>query len=177
MARIDSRTSKKNWHGRIWVYHPHPFHSQRAGSREQGHVFRKCDDQEIDRDLHFGERDPSKLYQVDLAFLCSTFASTFGQFPVQGLISGDDCQSITRQGVTAGAVYAEVGVVTTHMNGDGSFSVVIGPVTAGTCDVEFRALDGAGCALTGGADNGPDCDADLQSPGPTFRDTTTITNP
>jgi len=120
---------------------------------------------------------PSKLYQVDLAFFCSTFPSTFGQFPVQGFSSGNTCQTDTRQGVTASAVYAEVGVVTTDINGDGSFAVVIGPVAAGTYDVEFRALDGAGCALTGGAGNGSDCDADFQSPGPTFGDTTTITIP
>jgi len=120
---------------------------------------------------------PSKLYQVDLAFFCSTFASTFGQFPVQGFSGGSNCQTITRQGVTASAVYAEVGVVTTDMNGNGSFSVVIGPVTAGTYDVEFRALDGAGCGLTGGAGNGSDCDADFESPGPTFGDTTAITIP
>ena len=120
---------------------------------------------------------PSKLYQVDLAFFCSTFASTFGQFPVQGFSGGNTCQTITRQGVTASAVYTEVGVVTTDMNGNGTFAVVIGPVAAGTYDVEFRALDGAGCALTGGAGNGPDCDADFQSPGPTFGDATTITIP
>ena len=119
---------------------------------------------------------PGKLYQVDLAFFCSTFASSFGQFPVQGFTGGDNCQTITRQGVTASAVYAEVGVVTTDINGNGSFAVVIGPVTPGTYDVEFRALDGAGCALTGGAGNGSDCDADFQSPGP-FGTTTTITIP
>jgi hypothetical protein len=119
---------------------------------------------------------PSKLYQVDLAFFCSTFPSTFGQFPVQGFSGGDTCQTITRQGVTASAVYAEVGVVTTDMKGNGTFTVSIGPVAAGTYDVEFRALDGAGCALTGGAGNGSDCADDFQSPGP-FGTTTTITIP
>jgi hypothetical protein len=120
---------------------------------------------------------PGKLYQVDLAIFCSTFPSTFGQFPVQALEAGNNCQSITRQGVTASAVYVEVGVVTTDIDGDGSIAVVVGPVAAGICDVEFRALDGAGCDLTGGAGNGSDCDADFQSPGPTFGDTTTITIP
>jgi len=120
---------------------------------------------------------PSKLYQVDLAFFCSTFASTFGQFPVQGFTSGDNCQTVTRQGITASAVYAEVGVVTTDMNGNGVFAVSIGPIASGTYNVEFRALDGAGCALTGGAGNGSDCAVDFQSPGPTFGDTTTITIP
>ena len=119
---------------------------------------------------------PSKLYQVDLAFFCSTFASTFGQFPVQGFTSGNTCQTITRQGVTASAVYAEVGVVTTDINGNGTFAVVVGPVAGGTYDVEFRALDGAGCNLTGGAGNGSDCAVDFQSPGP-FGTTTTVTIP
>ncbi len=119
---------------------------------------------------------PSKLYQVDLAFFCSTFASSFGQFPVQGLANGNECQALTRQGVTASNAYVELGVVTTDINGNGTFAVVVGPVAAGTYDVEFRALDGAGCNLTGGAGNGSDCDADFQSPGP-FGTTTTITIP
>lgn len=119
---------------------------------------------------------PSKLYQVDLAFFCNTFASSFGQFPVQALVNGNECQTLTRQGVTASAVYAEVGVVTTDINGNGTFAVAIGPVAAGTYDVEFRALDGAGCNLTGGAGNGSDCAADFQSPGP-FGTSTTITIP
>jgi hypothetical protein len=119
---------------------------------------------------------PSKLYQVDLAFFCSTFASTFGQFPVQGLVNGNECQSLTRQGVTASNAYVELGVVTTDINGNGTFAVVVGPVAAGTYDVEFRAIDGAGCNLTGGAGNGSDCDADFQSPGP-FGTIATITIP
>jgi hypothetical protein len=119
---------------------------------------------------------PGKLYQVDLAFFCSTFANTFGQFPVQGL-NGNACQTIMRQNVTASAAYAELGVVTTDLNGNGVFAVSIGPIAAGTYKVEFRALDGAGCDLTGGAGgNGSDCDADFQSPGP-FGTTTTIVIP
>ena len=119
---------------------------------------------------------PGKLYQVDLAFFCSTFASTFGQFPVQGLVNGNDCPTITRQNVTASAAYSEVGVVTTDLNGNGVFAVSIGPIAAGTYKVEFRALDGAGCNLIGGAGNGSDCDSDFQSPGP-FGTTTAITIP
>jgi hypothetical protein len=120
---------------------------------------------------------PSKLYQVDLSIFCSTFPSTFGQFPVQGLGAGNTCQTATRQGVTASAAYVEVGVVTTDLHGNGSFAVMVGPVPSGTYDVEFRALDGAGCGLTGGAGNGSDCAADFQSPGPKFGDTTAITVP
>ena len=119
---------------------------------------------------------PSKLYQVDLAFFCNTFASTFGQFPVQGLENGNQCQSLTRQGVTASNAYVEVGVVTTDINGNGVFAVAVGPVASGTYSVEFRALDGAGCHFTGGAGDGSDCSVDFQSPGP-FGTTTTITIP
>lgn len=118
---------------------------------------------------------PSKLYQVAITFFCSTFPATFGQFPNEG--GAGDCTSSTRQGVTATTTAVEVGVATTDINGDGSFSVVIGPVASGTYDIEFIARDGAGCSLTGGAGNGSDCAADFQSPGPTFGDTATITVP
>ncbi|MFI5114389.1 MAG: hypothetical protein ACHP7J_04515 [Terriglobales bacterium] len=121
---------------------------------------------------------PSKLYQVDLTIFCNTFPTTFGQFPVDGLNPDGTCPTNTRQGVTASEGFVEVGVVTTDMHGNGSFKVVVGPVPSGTYNVEFRALNGAGCGLIGG---GP-CDqdhssADFQSPGPIFGDTTTITVP
>ncbi len=115
---------------------------------------------------------PSKLYEVGVAIFCTTFPSTFGQFPVYG----DNCPVITRQGVTANAAYLEVGVVTTDRFGNGSFSVVIGPAPSGTYKVEFFAQDGAGCNLIGGAGNGSDCAVDFQSPGP-FGTATTITIP
>ncbi|MGB9196238.1 MAG: hypothetical protein WCB53_04850 [Terriglobales bacterium] len=124
---------------------------------------------------------PRKLYQVDMAFFCTTFANTFGQFPVGGLGSGNTCQSLTRQGVTASAAYVELCVVATDINGNGSCKVVVSPVAAGTYAVEFRALDGAGSGgLSGGAGNdgfgGNDENADFQSPGP-FGTTTSITIP
>jgi hypothetical protein len=115
---------------------------------------------------------PGKLYEVGVAIFCTTFPSTFGQFPVYG----DNCPAITRQGVTANAAYLEVGVVTTDRFGNGSFSVVIGPAPSGTYKVEFFAQDGAGCNLIGGAGNGSDCAVDFQSPGP-FGTGTTITIP
>jgi hypothetical protein len=90
---------------------------------------------------------------------------------------GGTCSTITKQGVTKGVAAVELGVVTTDENGNGSFSVVIGPIAAGTFDLEFQARDGAGCNLTGGAGNGSDCADDFQSPGPTFGDATTITVP
>ena len=69
----------------------------------------------------------------------------------------------------------ELGVVLTDINGDGSFTVVIDPIAAGTYDVEFQARNGAGCDVTGGAgDQESDCNVDFQSPGP-FGTTTTIT--
>jgi hypothetical protein len=117
---------------------------------------------------------PSKLYQVGIVPFCTTFPTTFGQFPVD--MGGGTCSTLTRQGVTATAVTIELGVVTTDMNGNGSFTVVIGPVPAGTYNVEFQARDGAGCNLIGGAGNGPNCADDFQSPGP-FGTTTTIIVP
>lgn len=123
---------------------------------------------------------PRKLYQVDLEIFCSTFPSTFGQFPVQGLVSGNNCQSATRQGVTASSVFVELCVVATDLNGNGSCKVAVSPVAAGTYNVEFRALDGAGASLNGGAGNdgfgGDDENDDFQSPGP-YGTTTTITIP
>jgi hypothetical protein len=66
------------------------------------------------------------------------------------------------------------GVVTTDINGNGSFTVVIGPIAAGTYDLEFYARGGAG--------SGPICVpscplVEFQSPGPTFGDATAITIP
>jgi hypothetical protein len=117
---------------------------------------------------------PSKLYQVGLDFFCTTFPSTFGQFPTVG--GGGTCQAITRQGVTKTVAGVELGVVTTDMNGSGSFAVVVGPIASGTYDLEFFANDGAGCDLIGGAGQGSDCAVDFQSPGP-FGTGTTITVP
>jgi hypothetical protein len=118
---------------------------------------------------------PSKLYQVGIVPFCTTFPATFGQFPVDG--GGGTCPSLTRQGVTRTAVTIELGVVTTDIHGNGSFMVVIGPITPGTYDVEFQARNGAGCNLTGGGGNDANhCGDDFQSPGP-FGTTTTITVP
>jgi len=119
---------------------------------------------------------PRKLYQVGIVFFCTTFPPTFGQFPTEDA-PGGNCTQATLQGVTASVAGVQVGVVTTDINGNGSFNVVVGPIASGTYDVEFQAEDGAGCFLTGGAGNGSDCNTDFQSPGPTFGDTTTITIP
>ena len=110
---------------------------------------------------------PSKLYQVGVHIFCTTFPKTFGQFPTDG--GGGACASITRQGVTKTAVAIEFGVVTTDIHGNGSFMVVVGPIAAGTYDLEFDARNGAGCNLSGGGGNTTStCEADFQSPGPTF---------
>jgi hypothetical protein len=79
--------------------------------------------------------------------------------------------------VTETVVAVEFGVVTTDIHGNGSFTVVVGPIASGSYDLEFDARNGAGCNLTGGAGNGSDCNVDLQSPGPTFGMATTITIP
>lgn len=118
---------------------------------------------------------PSKLYQVGIVFFCTTFPAAFGQFPNE--YGAGDCPEGTAQGVTETVTGVQVGVVTTDEKGDGAFAVVIGPIAAGTYNVEFQAEDGAGCFLNGGAGNGSDCNTDFQSPGPTFGDTTTITIP
>jgi hypothetical protein len=95
---------------------------------------------------------PNKLYQVGAHIfnLCPSPPALFGQFPVSAC------------GAT-GIVSLEFGVVTTDASGNGTFSVVIGPVASGSYKVEFHARNGAGCGLAGG---GSDCSADFQSPGP-----------
>jgi hypothetical protein len=116
---------------------------------------------------------PTKLYQVSINFFCSTFPVTFGQFPTDG--GGGTCQTLTRQGVTRDSAEIEVGVVTTDIHGNGTFTVAIGPVPSGTYEVEFFARDGAGCNVNGGGGLAA-CPVDFQSPGP-FGTATTITVP
>jgi hypothetical protein len=119
----------------------------------------------------------SKLYQVGIHLFCDTFPATFGQFPV-GRNADGTCSSITRQGVTKSVAAVEFGVVTTDIHGKGSFTVVIGPIASGTYELEFDTRNGAGCGLTGGGGNDPNhCEADFQSPGPTFGTMTTIVIP
>lgn len=117
---------------------------------------------------------PSKLYQVALQLFCDTSPASFGQYPVVFLNNGN-CVSVTKQGVTKTTAAVELGVVTTDEHGNGTFTVVVGPIASGTYEVEFNAQDGAGCFLIGGDNT---CSAaDFQSPGPTFGDTVTITIP
>lgn len=115
---------------------------------------------------------PNKLYQVQIGFFCTTFPTTFGQFPTNEVIDGN-CTQARRQGVTKTYAAVQLGVVTTDIHGNGSFAVVVGPVASGTYEVEFSAEDGAGCRLTGGKQR---CIGDFQSPGP-FGTATTITIP
>ena len=117
---------------------------------------------------------PSKLYQVALNFFCSTFPATFGQFPND--LGAGTCFPLTRQGVTKDSAEVEVGVVLTDIHGNGSLTVGISPVPAGTYELEFFVRDGAGCDINGGAGNGSDCAVDFQSPGK-FGTATTITVP
>jgi hypothetical protein len=114
---------------------------------------------------------PNKLYQVGFDFFCSTFPTTFGQFPPNGI-----CIPQTHQSITLNDAWVEVGVVLTDIHGNGKFSVVIGPIAAGTYKFEFHAREGAGCYVNGGGGNGL-CAVDFQSPGPTWGDATTITIP
>jgi hypothetical protein len=79
--------------------------------------------------------------------------------------------------VTENLVSVEMGVVTTDLNGDGTFEISVGPIYSGHYNVEFDARDAAGCNLIGGAGaDGLDCYVDFQSPGP-FGNATTITIP
>ena len=116
---------------------------------------------------------PNKLYQVSINFFCRTFPATFGQFPTDG--GGGACQSLTRQGVTKDSAEVELGVVRTDIHGNGLFSVVVGPVPAGTYELEFFARDGAGCNVNGGGGLAT-CAVDFQSPGK-FGTATTVTVP
>jgi hypothetical protein len=118
---------------------------------------------------------PNKLYQVGTHIYCTTFPATFGQFPANGA-GGGNCFTMTRQSVTQSVVGVEMGAVTTDIHGNGSFKVVVGPITSGTYDLEFTVRNGAGCNLIGGAGNGSDCAVDFQSPGP-FGTATTIIVP
>ena len=117
---------------------------------------------------------PSKLYQVALQLFCTASPATFGNYPVVFLNNGN-CTSVTKQGVTKNTAGVELGVVTTDIHGNGTFSVVVGPIASGTYELEFDAQDGAGCFLIGG--NNACAAADFQSPGPTFGDATTIVVP
>jgi hypothetical protein len=117
---------------------------------------------------------PNKLYQVGVHVYCTTFPADFGQFPANGAGNGN-CSIVTKQGVTQGVVGVEMGVVVTDIHGNGSSKVVVGPIAAGTYDLEFTVRNGAGCNLTGGAGNS-ECAVDFQSPGP-FGTATTIVVP
>jgi hypothetical protein len=113
---------------------------------------------------------PTKLYQVGVHLFCTTAPKMFGRFPVA---ANGTCGAITRQGVTAKVAAIELGVVLTDASGNGSVTVDLGPVAAGTYKLEFTARDGAGCNVTGG---GGVCGVDFQSPGP-FGTTTIIRVP
>jgi hypothetical protein len=115
---------------------------------------------------------PNKLYQVGAHIFCTTFPPTFGQFPANGA-GGGNCFTMTRQGVTQSVVGIEMGVVTTDIHGNGSFKVVVGPIAAGTYDLEFTVRNGAGCNLIGGG-SGSVCAVDFQSPGPFGTGTTVV---
>ncbi len=115
---------------------------------------------------------PNKLYQVGAHIFCTTFPPTFGQFPTYGA-GGGNCFTLTRQGVTQSVVAIEMGVVTTDIHGNGSFKVVVGPIAAGTYDLEFTVRNGAGCDLIGGG-SGSVCALDFQSPGPFGTGTTVV---
>lgn len=101
-------------------------------------------------------------YQVGIHVFCTTFAKKFGRFPVPGAPA---CGSLTRQGVTKTANAVEFGAIITDAKGNGSVTVDVGAVAAGTYTLEFDVRDGAGCDVTGGGGSG-ECPVGYQSPGP-----------
>ncbi|MBV9304476.1 MAG: hypothetical protein JOY62_06330 [Acidobacteriaceae bacterium] len=105
----------------------------------------------------------NKLYQVSINFFCSKFPASFGQFPTDG--GAGACQALTRQGVTKDSAEVELGVVRTDIHGNGSLTVVVGPIAPGTYELEFFARDGGGCNVNGGCGVAT-CAVDFQSPGP-----------
>lgn len=114
---------------------------------------------------------PNKLYQLSATFFCTTFPATWGQFPADYV---GTCPEGTHQGVTETYDEVNLGVVMTDIYGNGSFTVVVGPIAAGTYEIEFGAINGTGCYVIGGDSS---CHKDFQSPGPTWGDATTITIP
>jgi len=116
---------------------------------------------------------PNKVYQVGVHIFCTTFPTTFGQFPAYTNAGGMTCESDRAQGVTVTLVAVELGEILTDLAGNGSATVVVHPVPAGTYNLEFDVRNGAGCDL---ANRGP-CNVDFQSPGPVFGMGTTITVP
>ncbi len=116
---------------------------------------------------------PNHQYQVGIHFLNHCLAgNTFGPFP--SLLG---CGPLTREGFTSPfTANIELGVVTTDAQGNGSFSVVISHIHAGTYDLEFDVRVGVGCLLSSNCDGFFACSVVFQSPGP-FGTTTTITFP
>ena len=110
---------------------------------------------------------PNWQYQVGVHIFdrCPT---TFGQFPSLG-----PCESVTRQDVMRVVAGIELGVVTTDINGNGLFTVLVNGIQVGTYEIEFNVRLGVGCNLEGGGL----CDVVFQSPGPFGIGITTITFP
>ena len=110
---------------------------------------------------------PNQQYQVGI-HVFNRCDPSFGQF------ASASCTTLTRQGITKTKVYAvELGVVTTDSHGNGSFSVNVYNISAGTYQVEFDVRQGVGCNFMYSNDV---CDVIFQSPG-TFGTTTTLTFP
>jgi hypothetical protein len=105
---------------------------------------------------------PNKLYQVGIHLeKCLKTLPSFGQFPALG----GPCGAITRQGVTRTVEAFEFGVVLTDKFGNGSFPVIVGPISAGTYTLQFTVRNGAGCNVNGGGGTvGAICEVDFQAP-------------
>lgn len=122
---------------------------------------------------------PTALHQISLHFFCKTFPGNFGQFQIGTTGDPVECMSITRQGVTRTVTGAEVAVVMTDRNGNGTTTVEIGPIAKGSYRVEYVVRSGAGCGVAGGGIDGPAqiCPSIYQAPGATFGNTWNFTMP
>ncbi len=112
---------------------------------------------------------PNRQYQVGI-HVVDRCDKNFGRFPVLGR-----CNVIRRQGVAKHVEAIELGAVTTDSAGNGSFSVLVTNIEAGTYNLKFHVRRDVGC-LFGGSGHGSDrCEVVFQSPGPFGSAAETIT--
>lgn len=103
---------------------------------------------------------PNRQYQVGI-HVFNRCDQTFGRFPVLGR-----CNFIKRQGVTRQVEAVELGAVTTDAAGNGSFSVLVTDMEAGTYELKFHVRGNVGCLFGGSGHRTNRCDVVFQSPGP-----------
>lgn len=103
---------------------------------------------------------PKKLYQVGVHIYCNTPIAAFGQFST----NTKSCVSHTIDGVTKSVDSVELGMVLTDAGGNGSFEVNVGPLKAGTYNVQFSVRTDAGCYMSGYPASSPKCAVIFSAP-------------